>query len=137
MAIESNRRELDWNKIVGPFYSAREVARELHLTEDEVAKQLKESTILGLKTLEGSVVFPTYQFIQGEDGESRIIIPGLPEVLSEFIDANDAERWTLSSWLIVGQRKLDHKSVVDYLKEKGDLKRAVDLAHDIADRWAH
>ena len=136
MAKEPEKARSVWNEVIGPFYAVSRVARELHLTEAEVRQQTEDKKLLGLRTSDENLVFPSFQFTQGEDGQSTVVVPGLSEVLS-VINYNDAEAWTLASSLNGNRTNLDGKSIIGYLKETKDVEKPLAIVRDIAFRWSH
>lgn len=125
-----------WNELLGPFYSASGVSDRLHLTEEELHQQVQQRKLLGLQTSEGAMVFPTFQFVQ-EGTEAPIVVQGLPEILEVFDYREPGTAWTLASWLKAGHLELGGKSVIDYLKETGDLEKPLAMSRSTASRWAH
>ena len=69
-----------WNDLVGPFYSAGQVAKVCGgVSRQALADRRERRTILGLKTADGAIVYPTFQF-----DEKNRVLSGLPEVLQCF-----------------------------------------------------
>ena len=137
MPKEPEPTRSEWNEFIGPFYSVSRVAGELHLTEEEVEQRTKDNELLGLEIQEGDLVFPSYQFTKGEDGESTIVVPGIPEILKVFGGRSAEEAWTLASWLNAYHRDLDGKRLIDYLKETKDIEKPLLKAREAAWRWSH
>lgn len=135
---EIARRMLDvlpepshWNEVLGPFYTTRQVASLLgNASRQALADRRKRGTLLGLKTSDGTLVYPSFQF-----DESRRVVPGLAEVLRSFRDV-DVDGWTVAAWLVSASSALDGCSVVEWLRRGGDLEPVLALAQDTARRFA-
>jgi len=120
-----------WDEHLGPFYSARQVARLLGgISRQAVAGRRERGTLLGLKTADGRVVYPTFQF-----GEANRLIPGLAEVIRCF-RRSEVEAWILASWLVSPLRSLEGQSVLEWLRSGKDLQPLLVLARDAARRFA-
>jgi hypothetical protein len=120
-----------WDDLLGPFYDTRGVTRLLGgVSRQAVADRRERRTLLGLKTADGVLVYPAFQF--DERGE---VISGLAAVLQCF-DREAADDWTVGGWLVSKHRGLDGESVVEWLRGGGDPARAEILARDAARRFA-
>jgi hypothetical protein len=120
-----------WNDLVGPFYSANQVAKICGgISRQALADRRERRTILGLKTADGVIVYPTFQFA----GKNQIL-SGLAEVLQCF-RGSDVDDWTLAGWLISPSRSLGGRSVVDWLRLGRELEPALVLARDAARRFS-
>ena len=87
-------------------------------------------TILGLRTADGVVVYPTFQF-----DETNGVVSGLSEVLQCFRGA-DVDDWTLAGWLVSPLRVLGGRSVVDWLRSGRELEAVIVVARDAARRFS-
>lgn len=84
-----------WDERLGPFYGTGQVAKMLGgVSRQAVADRRERRTLFGLKTADGVVVYPTFQF-----DERNHVLPGLAEVLQSF-RGDDAEDWTFAGWLV-------------------------------------
>lgn len=120
-----------WDQLLGPFYSASKLAKLWEgASRQEIADWQERRTILGLKTADGSVVFPAFQF-----DEHNRVIAGLPEVLQFFREA-PVDDWTLAGWLVAPMRSLEGRSVIDWLRTGGQRDLVLALACDAARRYA-
>ncbi|HXU30576.1 MAG TPA: hypothetical protein VN851_08380 [Thermoanaerobaculia bacterium] len=120
-----------WNDVLGPFYGTPQVAKMCGgISRQALADRRERRTILGLKTADGVVVYPAFQF----DAKNQIL-RGMPEVLQSFrgIDVDD---WTIAGWLVSPSRVLEGRSVVEWLRQGRDLEPAVTLARDAARRFS-
>lgn len=120
-----------WNDLVGPFYSASQVAKVCGgVSRQALADRRERRTILGLKTADGVIVYPTFQF-----DEKNRVLSGLPEVLQCFRGV-DVDDWTLAGWLVSASRALGSRSVVDWLRLNRELEPVLVLARDAARRFS-
>jgi len=127
-----------WNEFLGPFWATSQVSRLLDLTDEEVRKRYEERRLLGCKTQDGSILFPTFQFVQNEQDQSWHLIEGLDTVVSVFagIKSHHVD-WTLASWIRARRSDLEGESIIDYLKAGKGLEIPLVIARDAANRWSH
>ena len=120
-----------WNELLGPFYSTTQVAKICGgISRQALADRRERRTILGLKTTDGVVVYPTFQF-----DEKNRVLSGFAEVLQCFRSA-EVDDWTLAGWLVSPLRSLSSRSVVDWLRSGRELEPVLFLARDAARRFS-
>lgn len=120
-----------WNDVIGPFYGTTQVTKLCGgISRQALADRRERRTILGLKTSDGVVVYPAFQF----DAKNQIL-GGLSEVLQSFRGV-DVDDWTIAGWLVSPSRNLDGRSVVEWLRQGRDLEPAIALARDAARRFS-
>lgn len=120
-----------WNDILGPFYGTAQVANLCGgISRQALADRRERKTILGLKTSDGVVVYPAFQF----DAKNQVL-RGLPEVLQVFQGA-EVDDWTLAGWLVSPSKALEGHSLVEWLRQGRDPESAVALARDAARRFS-
>ncbi|HVR98742.1 MAG TPA: hypothetical protein VMW27_19145 [Thermoanaerobaculia bacterium] len=120
-----------WDELLGPFYSNSQMEKLLGgVSRQALADRRERRTLLGLKTADGVMVYPAFQF----DEQNRVL-PGLPEVLRSFRDSG-VDDWTLAGWLVSPSRALDGCSVVEWLRQGRELETALTLARDAARRFS-
>jgi hypothetical protein len=121
-----------WDDLLGPFYSTRQVARLLGgVSRQAVADRKDRGTLLGLKTADGEVVYPTFQF-----GDGAQVIPGLAEVIQCFSRRTGTDDWTMAGWLVSPLRPLKGKSAIGWLRSGNDPEPLLALARDAARRFS-
>ncbi len=100
-----------WDDLLGPFYTTSKVAEILGgVSRQAIADRRERHTLLALKTAEGTLVYPTFQF-----DDHNEVLAGLPEVLQCF-RGSGIDDWTLAGWLVSKFRTLDGRSPVDWLR---------------------
>jgi hypothetical protein len=120
-----------WDDLLGPFYSGGQVAQILGgISRQAVADRKERRTLLGLKTSDGVVVYPTFQF----DDRNKVWT-GLPEILQCF-RGSGVDDWTLAGWLVSPMMSLEGRSVLETIRLGEDLKPLLALARDAARRFA-
>jgi hypothetical protein len=121
----------DWDELLGPFYSTSKVAQLLgNVSRQAIAERRERRTLLGLRTAEGSYVYPAFQF----DAHNEVL-PGLADVLQCF-DPKDVDAWTVAGWLVSSQRSLSGRSVIEALTSGREREKVVALAGAQAARYA-
>jgi len=120
-----------WDDRLGPFYNTSKLAQLWGgVSRQAIADRRERRTVLGLKTADGALVFPTFQF-----DERNQVLAGLPEVLQCF-RAAPVDDWTLAGWLVTPLRPLEGRSVIDWLRSRGDHGLVLALARDAARRYS-
>ncbi len=120
-----------WDDLLGPFYDTRGVARLLGgISRQAVADRCVRRSLLGLKTADGVLVYPAFQF-----NEHNEVVAGLGPVLKSF-DPHVVDAWTVAGWLVSKKRTLKGKTPIAWLREGGDPERVLTLARDAAHRFA-
>ena len=118
------------NAQFGPFYRTDQVVRLLGITRQGVADRIRKRTILGMRTTEGTWVFPTLQFV------GRTVLPGLADVLRCF-DPTTADGWAIASWLTSPSVALGGMRPVDSVTSSTKADAVLALARDAARRWGN
>jgi hypothetical protein len=119
-----------WDEILGPFYSTPKLAEILGgVSRQALADRRKRRSLLGLRTEDGAVVYPVFQFNARNE-----VLPGFREVLQSF-DPDDVDDWTLAAWLVASQRSLGGSSIVKWLASGRPREAAFDLARAQASRY--
>ncbi len=120
-----------WDELLGPFYGTGQVAKILGgVSRQAIADRRERRTLLGLKTADGVMVYPTFQF-----DERNQVLPGLAEVLQAFRNSA-VDDWTLAGWLVAPSKALHGQSAVQWLRAGGALDAALALVRDAARRFA-
>jgi hypothetical protein len=120
-----------WDDLLGPFYSTGQVSKLLGgVSRQAVADRRDRRTLLGLKTADGVIVYPAFQF-----GERNEVLAGLPDVLQCFRDSG-VDDWTLAGWLVSPSRTLEGRSAVEWLRQGFDPEPVLHLARDAARRFS-
>jgi hypothetical protein len=117
---------------LGPFYSTAGIARVLGgVSRQAVEERRRRRTILALRTSDGMWVYPAFQL-----DERNRVVRGLAEVLVRFRPRTPDDEWMVASFVAAGQPGLAGRSIVDHLREDGDLAPVLALADERAERWA-
>jgi len=120
-----------WDDLLGPFYTTAEVSRLLGgCSRQALADRRERRTILALKTADGVLVYPIFQF-----DEHNQVIAGLAETL-QILRGAEVDDWTLAGWLMASSRALSGRSPVDWLREGRDPAPILALARDAAQRFS-
>lgn len=114
---------------IGPFYDTAGLAAWLGMSRQLIHSQMKTGKILGLKTTEGELVYPAFQF--GPAGER---LPRLPEVLKILASQLD-DPWGNAIWLNTPVKKFDNHSAAELLRG-GQAEQVLTAARRDVDRWA-
>jgi hypothetical protein len=119
-----------WREL-GPFYSTTGLARVLGgISRQAVEERRRRRTVLALRTADGVWVYPAFQL----DDRNRVV-RGLAEVLERFRASTSEDEWMVAAFLAAPEPGLDGRSIVEHLREGGDLSAALALADDRAARW--
>jgi hypothetical protein len=116
-----------WDDLLGPFYSTGQVAKILGgVSRQAIADRRERRTLLGLKTADGVMVYPTFQF-----DDRNQVLPGLSEILQAFRDSA-VDDWTLAGWLVAPSKALCDRTVIEWLREGEAREVALALARSFA-----
>ena len=116
-----------WDRVVGPFYTTDQLTKRFEVSRQALFDRVQRRTLLGLRTSDGQVLYPTFQF----SGAS--VVAGLSEVLQAVSDVIDD--WTLASWLVARQPGLG-MSVIEALKLYGPTEEVTSVTRRAIERWA-
>jgi hypothetical protein len=99
-----------WDERVGPFYDARGAEAVTGLEDNDFRVRVHSKDLLMVQTLDGSELFPTFQF--GERGE---LLPGLADVSLLLVPIVD-DAWDVALWLVTRRDEFTGLRVVDELR---------------------
>ena len=120
-------REKHWDDALGPFCGTGQVAKILGgVSRQAIADRRERRTLLGLKTAEGVMVYPTFQF-----DDRNQVLPGLAEILQAF-RSSAVDDWTLAAWLVAPSKVLHGQSVIEWLRAGEDMEIVLKLARKFA-----
>jgi hypothetical protein len=108
-------RPLDGVTLIGPFWTRRQTARFLQLSDREVRSQASLLRIEGGVCVEEA--YPAFQF---DDGAIRREVQFLARLLKRRVSDIEA-----CDWLVRPRRTLDNRSPIDWLAADGDVDRVV------------
>src|SRR4030095_8069493 len=120
-----------WTEL-GPYYSTSGIARVLGgVSRQAVEERRRRRTVLALRTADNVWVYPAFQL-----DEHNQVIRGLAEVLAGFRPLTSDDEWMVASFLAAPPPGLGGLSIVDHLRDGGDLDPVVALARERAARWS-
>jgi hypothetical protein len=120
-----------WDDLLGPFYSTSKITRLLgNVSRQAITDRRKRRTLLGLRTADGAIVYPVFQF-----NEHNEVLPGLALILQCF-DPEVVDDWTVAGWLVAPQGSLDRASVMEWVAAGRPIETVVHLAQAQAARYA-
>lgn len=114
-----------WNRQVGPFLAARDVARLLGRAGRPLSRQAvaQRRDLLAIRAGNGATVYPIFQFA------GRRTLPGMREVLAALEEV--AQPLTIASWLTTAHPDLDGRTPAAALRD-GDADAVVRAARALA-----
>jgi hypothetical protein len=117
---------------LGPFYSTAGIARVLGgVSRQAIEERRRRRTILALRTADGTWVYPAFQL-----DERNRVVAGLALVLAQFRPEAPDDEWMVAAFVAAGDPSLGGRSIVDHLRDGGDIADVLPLAAERADRWA-
>jgi hypothetical protein len=123
-------RASPWNDLLGPFYTTVQVAKLLGaVSRQALADRRRRRTLLALKTADGVLVYPAFQF-----DERYRILEGLPAVV-QVLAGSGVDDWTLAGWLVSPSVALEGRSPVEWLREQRAREPLLELAEETAERF--
>ena len=105
------------------------MAKALGVDESKIAEWQAKGRLLALETANQHLVFPAFQF----DSQMKVI-PGLLKVW-QILEKADVTDWTMASWLNSPLQRGGEESILDLLKTKEGLRKALFEANDIVRVW--
>jgi hypothetical protein len=117
-------------ELTGPFYDTSGLRTWLGITRQALLDRVRANRLLGLRTGDGSWVYPAWQFT--DDGGT---IPHLAEVLRALAQGTD-ERWTWALWLTAPNEDWAGKPAWRWLADGGEPDPVLTEAHADAAHWA-
>jgi hypothetical protein len=123
------KEESAWAKVTGPCYDVNQLRVILGRTPAEVAELGRKRQLLLLRTADGHLVAPTFQFKGTE------ILSGLAAILEATEGSIDD--WTLTSFLVGRdpESELGDLNIIEWLTQGNDPAPAVALARERSARW--
>lgn len=122
-----------WMEHLGALYDTDGVRSLLGRDGGPVSRQAvhQRKGLLGLTTGSGRTVYPAFQF------RDRTLVLGLDRVLAALPESV-VSRWTVASWLVTPQARLDPDRPIDVLAagNRSAVDRVVQEARDWAARLA-
>ena len=120
-------------ELLAPFWSSSKLQTEFGTIRQALDSRMKVGSLLGLKTGDGQLVFPVFQFIRSRRG-ALTVRPGVIEMLKVARDSTDYEPWTFATLLLTPASELDDRTPIAWMRDQdqdqGELRK---LAH----RWVH
>jgi hypothetical protein len=117
---------------LGPFYSTSGLARVLGgVSRQAIEERRRRRTILALRTADDVWVYPAFQL-----DERNRVLRGLTQVLDRFQPETPDDEWMVAAFVAAPQPGLDDRSVVEHLRQGGDLASVLALADERSRRWA-
>ncbi|GAA4377005.1 hypothetical protein [Paeniglutamicibacter cryotolerans] len=108
------------NDRLGAFYTTDRVRKVLgDVSRQAVSERVKNHRLLRVKTADGVVLFPAFQFINGA------VAPGLQHLLSVLLGTG-VDGWTVTYWLTARLAQLGESTALEVLAS-GDSDRIAEL----------
>ena len=118
-----------WHKHVGPMYSSNQVRKVMGRgTRQSVSELAKRGRLLALPEEDGRLAFPAFQF--GRTGER---LPGLERLL-EIFDGAVETPYTVASWFVTPEPRLQGKTPAAWLRAGRPVEPALEAATRYAQR---
>lgn len=118
--------------LLGPFWSSAKVQDALGVpTRQALASRRKNGSVLGLKTSDGDVVYPVWQFHRRDDAiEVKPALVGMLRILKTF------DPWTVAVVLRTPAPELKGLTPIDWVRAGRPAATLVELARVVAREWA-
>lgn len=117
-----------WVEAVGPFYGTATVAAVLGVSMSTVYARTRSSTALSCRTGSGRIVFPVWQFVDGQ------VLPGLVPVL-RILGGSDVSAWNIASWLRSPETELAGRTPLAVLTAGGEDELVLLVTSHAAAGW--
>lgn len=114
---------------LGPFYDTAGLCRWLNVSRQYVHTLINRERLLGLKTADGDLVYPSFQF-----NDHGGLLPHLEDVL-HVLAVGTSSRWQQALWMVTPTPDWGGANAGDLLKQ-GRAPEVIEAAQRDADRWA-
>lgn len=126
-ALPSVKHEAD--ALIGPFYDTPTLAAWRGVTRQALSKATAKRDLIGLKIVDGSLVFPSFQF-----GASGAPLPNLRQVLA-LVDPDRIDPWGSALWLNTVADEFGGTTAAQALRD-GRTEQVLAAARRAANAWA-
>src|SRR5699024_9242554 len=114
---------------IGPVLETSDLVGWLGITKQAIHNRVRRHDLLALKTSDGHVVYPDWQF--DDDGTTRSGVRHAVKALSEA----GMDPWTQASWFRGASSAFDGGSAAQWLTEGRDPDVVIREARRRAHRW--
>jgi len=118
--------------LLAPFWSSRRLQAGLGASRQAMDSRMKAGTLLGLKTGEGALVFPVFQFVREPSGQLRVR-PGVVAMLQEARRSTGWQPWSFAVLLRTPAPELEGLTPCEWMRDAGRDQSALPK---LAARWA-
>lgn len=123
--------------LLAPFWSSRKLQDELGASRQALDSRMKAGTLLGLKTGDGQLAFPVFQFIREPSGGIRVR-PGVSAMLKAVRASPDFRPWTFATLLRTPASELDDLTPYEWMRAADRDQAALQpLARRWVREWSH
>ncbi len=118
---------------VGPFWSGRRVRDELHLASRQALDSRRRAhAVLGVKTSDGAVIYPVWQFHRREE-----TVEVRPAVGRIFAILGEHDEWTVAVLLNTPAPELNGLTPLDWVRHGRDEAPLLQFAQTVNAEWSH
>ena len=119
-----------FDEVSGPFYDTSGLTRWLEISRQALHQRVTRHTVLACPLDDGSVVYPTWQFL-----DSGATISSLAEVLTTLAEGSD-DAWMSALWMRAPSDDLDGDPPSEWLRQGRDPQPVIVMARQVASGWA-
>lgn len=116
--------------LIGPVYDVEDVAVILDMDEDDVLDDTFSGEILSMRTSDGYIVYPEWQFHEGA------VRAGVVEALGRLRGVGISD-WSCVLWFLGASSGLNDMNAKDWLLTGGDPEEVVTQAAHTASGWRY
>lgn len=126
LAVLPVRVDNEMADLIGSFHDTAGVCRRLNISKQAVDDARQRRTLLGMRTSDGTWVYPTFQF----DGAVR-----RSDLKATLHALRSVDPWLVASWLCAPDDDLGGQSPQEWLRDGGPGDLVLELAGDVSRRW--
>ena len=120
-------------ELLKPFWSSAKLQQEFKASRQALDSRMRVGSLLGLKTGDGQLVFPAFQFIRDTKGGLKVR-PGVIDMLKIVRTSEGYEPWTFATLLRTPAPEREDLTPIEWMRDSDQDQRAL---RDLALRWVH
>ncbi len=120
-------------ELLKPFWSSSKLQQEFKASRQALDSRMRVGSLLGLKTGDGQLVYPVFQFVRDTKG-ALIVRAGVIDMLKVVRNSEGYEPWMFATLLRTPAPELEDLTPIEWMRDPDRDQR--DL-RALAFRWVH
>jgi len=120
-------------ELLKPFWSSAKLQQEFKASRQALDSRMRVGSLLGLKTGDGQLVFPVFEFIRDTKGALKVR-SGVIEMLKIVRNSEGYEPWMFATLLRTPAPELEDLTPIEWMRDPDRDQREL---RALALRWVH